>query len=66
MAKQTQCDNFKAIYLPLIGFKVYIWLLEKTLRKGIEGKLKDEQAAFNIAKQTNDKSNKKCDQKSNR
>ena len=50
----TKCENYRAICLSSIVFKLYTSILEKRLRKQIENKFSEEQSGFRPSKQTQD------------
>lgn len=52
--KKTKCENYRAICLASTLYKMYTKIVEKKLRKEVEGKLEEEQAAYNRGKQTQD------------
>lgn len=46
--EKYKCNNYKAMYLSSISFKICTRLIEKGLRRKIERELGEEQAAFKI------------------
>ena len=50
----TNCQNYRAICISSICFKLYTQILEKRLREYVDGKIAQEQAAYMKGKQTND------------
>lgn len=52
--EQTHCENYRAICLAQTIYKLYTRILENRLRRCVECKLEEEQAAFRPKRQTND------------
>lgn len=50
----TDCNNYRAICLSAVAFKIYSRILENRLRSEIEHRIQDEQAAYRPGRQTQD------------